>query len=125
MADNNTTIADLKQLFTRFVQERDWDKFHTPKNLAMNLGIEVAELQELLVWFDGDGLNNRVESQKQAIEDEVADIAFNLLQFCSLCKIDLATAIQNKLPKLDKKYPVDICKGTNDLYVEDGNVKKA
>lgn len=124
MQDKTTTVEELKQIFNKFVVDRDWAQFHTPKNIAMNLGIEVGELQELLVWHEGDALKDRVKEKKLEIENEVADIAFNLLQFCSMCNIDLSKAISVKLPQTAKKYPVDVCKGKNDICVQEGTEKK-
>lgn len=124
MRDKNTTVAQLKEMFYQFVQDRDWIQFHTPKNIAMNLGVEVAELQEILVWHEGEALSRRVEQKKELIEDEVADIAFNLLHFCNICNIDLAQSIAKKLPKTAEKYPIESCKGKNDVFVEEGIEKK-
>jgi len=76
--DNNTSIQELKEIFAKFVSERDWEQFHTAKTMSMNLGIEVAELQRLLVWFEGDSLEQRVKDKKIDIENEVADIIFNI-----------------------------------------------
>lgn len=124
MQDKITTVAQLREVFNKFVEDRDWSQFHTPKSIAMNLGIEVAELQEILVWHEGNALLERIEQKRESIEDEIADIAFNLLHFCNICNIDLARAISNKLPKTEKKYPIEVCKGKNDVFWEEGQEKK-
>ena len=118
MPDQKTTVEDLKKTFQQFVDDRDWAQFHNPKNLSINLGIEAAELQELFVWQKEDSLASFVEEHRTDIEDEVADIAFNLFQFCNQVNIDLSKAIENKLVKINKKYPIDKCKGLAKKYTE-------
>lgn len=116
MNDNNTTLADLKHKFNEMIEVRDWHQFHTPKNLAMSIGIEAAELGEHFVWSKDDEQDAILEKRKKEISHEVADIAFNLFQFCNQCDIDLAEAVEEKLALIDKKYPADICKGSLERY---------
>jgi NTP pyrophosphatase (non-canonical NTP hydrolase) len=109
MADNKTTITDLKKLVDSFVDERDWKKFHSPKNLAMALSIEVSELMELFQWLDLDQAKKVMKSgeiREEAL-DEIADIFIYVLAFCNSNKIDISEALINKMKKNAKKYPAD------------------
>ncbi len=116
--DDSTTIATLKQKFNAFCEERDWLQYETPKNLSMNLACEAAELMEIFTWLDQEQTYKAVEKRREAIEDELADIAFSLLLFCARTNIDLTQAIERKMVKNAKKYPVERCKGNNDKYTE-------
>ena len=109
MEDNKTTIADLKKIVDLFVNERDWKKFHSPKNLAMALSVEVSELMELFQWLDLEQTKKVMESGKirEDALDEIADIFIYLLAFCNTNKIDISEALINKMKKNAKKYPAD------------------
>mgnify|MGYP000473471834 CR=1 FL=1 len=109
MEDNKTTITDLKKIVDLFVNERDWKKFHSPKNLAMALSVEVSELMELFQWLDLEQTKKVMESGKirEDALDEIADIFIYLLAFCNTNKIDISEALINKMKKNAKKYPAD------------------
>ena len=109
MEDNKTTITDLKKIVDLFVDERDWKKFHSPKNLAMALSVEVSELMELFQWLDLEQAKKVMESGKIREEalDEIADIFIYVLAFCNTNKIDISEALINKMKKNAKKYPAD------------------
>ena len=111
MADHSATVEKLKQIAQQFAQERDWKQFHTPKNLAMNIGIEAAELMDFFVWLDNEGAEKALISKRTAIEDEIADIFLSLMLFCNNTGIDLSVAFENKLEKLRAKYPSEAYKG--------------
>ena len=107
MNDQKTTIQELKEKFRRFVQARNWEQFHTAKNLSMTLSAEAAELMEHFLWVEGPESSAIVEKNRSEIEKEIADVAFGLFQFCNVYNIDLATAIESKLQELDQRYPVE------------------
>ena len=109
MTDNKTTITDLKKLVDSFVDERDWKKFHSPKNLAMALSIEVSELMELFQWLDLEQAKKVMKSGeiREKALDEIADIFIYVLAFCNTNKIDISEALINKMKKNVKKYPAD------------------
>src|SRR5689334_15753684 len=77
MPDSSTTVAELRQAMARFVHERDWEQFHSPKNLVMALAAEAAELMEHFLWIDNDASRALVrdEAQRGPIADEIADVA--------------------------------------------------
>ena len=107
MTDETTTIAELKQSVRAFALARDWDPFHTPKNVAMAMACEVAELMEHFLWLTGDESRSQVNdpAHREAIADEVADIAGLVLQFCIQGDMDLSAIMRNKMIKNARKYP--------------------
>jgi len=107
MNDQTTTIQELKDKFTQFCQNRNWEQFHSPKNLSMCIAAEAAELMEHFLWIDVKESSTVMEENRHEIEKEVADIAFGLLQFCAINKIDLTKAVDTKLQELDRRYPVE------------------
>ena len=100
-----TTIAELQGLVDRFAQERDWDKFHLPKNLAMSVAIEAAEIMELFQWSPSETLERPI-GDDSALAEEMADVLSYLLRLASVTGIDLASAMQAKMLKNAIKYPV-------------------
>jgi len=113
MPDTTTTLANLKDAMRRFVAERDWEQFHSPKNLVMGLSVEAAELMEHFLWIDNE-VSRQVVQQPAAlgeVADEMADVACYLLALANTLGIDLSDAILGKLGKNAQKYPVEKCKG--------------
>jgi NTP pyrophosphatase (non-canonical NTP hydrolase) len=109
MKDNEITIGDLKKQVDAFVDKRDWKQFHSPKNLAMALSVEVSELMELFQWLDLEQAKEVMKSGKVREDalDEIADIFIYLLAFCNTNKIDISDALMKKMKKNIKKYPAD------------------
>ena len=116
MADATTTLDDLRADVIAFRDERDWAKFHTPKNLAMAVTTEAAELAELYLW-QGDAdrpTGERVERTAQ----EMADVLIYLLCLADTLNIDLTSAVKAKLAKNAEKYPADEVRGSVERYNE-------
>lgn len=113
-------INQLKQLQQEFSEIRDWDKFHTPKNLAMALTCESAELLELFQWLNEDESRAAHENAvlKEKTAHELADIMLYLIRIADLMKINLNEAIQQKLKLNNKKYPAEQVKGSAKKYDE-------
>ncbi len=111
--DESTTVRDLKELVAQFVDERDWQQFHSPKNLSMSIAIESAELMEHFQWLTIDEAKSLGSSQerKSEVAEELADVACYLLAFANSMEIDLAVAIRLKIEKNRKKYPSDKFRG--------------
>ena len=118
MNDKVTTINELKKLVTTFITERDWNKFHSPKNMVQALALEVSELSELFLWDDCEQSKKTVEKKRSDIEDEIADVVFWALEFCAQCNIDLSSAMKRKMVQNIKKYPTEKCKGKAIKYTE-------
>lgn len=118
MNDNQTTITDLKNIVAQFVQERDWNQFHDPKNCVMNLSVEVAELMERFIWPSSSDSYKTLETYREHIEQEVSDTLLALLAFANACNIDIAKAFESKMKLNRAKYPVEKAKGRYDKYTK-------
>jgi NTP pyrophosphatase (non-canonical NTP hydrolase) len=109
MTDSTTTVAELRELVRQFVDERSWQKFHTPKNLAMSLAIEAAELMEHFQWLTPE------ETQAVAgdagklhdVGEELADVLAYSLAMANALNIDVADALRRKMIRNAEKYPVE------------------
>ena len=112
---NSGDLAALSQLVADFMAERDWSRYHSPKNLAAAIAVEAAELQEIFLWRE---LDDGMDDKRSEIEREVADIAICLLNFCNRSEIDLASALRSKLSEAAKKYPADRVRGRREKYDE-------
>lgn len=108
MADEKSTVQELKNLVAAFVNERDWNQFHTPKNLAMSIAIEAAELMEIFQWCDKEKLD---EEERARVEEELADVVIYCLSMANATGLDLAGAVKKKLAVNAVKYPVERFRG--------------
>jgi len=99
-----------------FRKDRNWEQFHSPRNLAVALSIEAAELLECFQWAKDDELADIVTRERSAIGEEVADIAILLSYLCHDLGIDLDTAVRDKLEKNGAKYPVALALGRATKY---------
>ena len=112
-ADETTTIAQLKGMIERFVNERDWQQFHAPKNLSMALAIEAAELMEHFQWI-GVEASRRLRDDPEklaAAGEELADVICYALALANELGLDVSQTMQAKMQKNRKKYPVEEIKG--------------
>jgi NTP pyrophosphatase (non-canonical NTP hydrolase) len=109
MADATTTLATLKEAVRRFIAERHWEPFHSPKNLVMALAAEAAELMEHFLWLDADASRAVAGDpvKRGEVADELADVACQLLNLSNVLGIDLSDAIEAKMRKNAVKYPVE------------------
>lgn len=120
MNDSDTNIAELKKVVKKFCEERDWDQYHNPKDLAVGLILEAAELIEPFRFKPADEAEAiiRDPAKKPEIEDEMSDILYFLLRMAQLYDIDIASAFERKMEKTSKKYSVSKFKGVNKKYNE-------
>ena len=109
-------ISKIQNQLENFATERDWEQFHTPKNLSMALSVEASELVEIFQWLRAEESISPDKKQTDAIKSEVADIAMYLLRFCSILEIDIEEAIESKLEQNYEKYPVNLSKGNAQKY---------
>jgi NTP pyrophosphatase (non-canonical NTP hydrolase) len=116
--DSDTTLRDIKQMISQFVEERDWLQYHDPKNLVMALMSEVGELADQFRWVDNSEAHTLAASPDHAEEvaDELADIMMFAIEFASVCNIDISTAIAAKLEKNAVRYPIEKAKGSCKKY---------
>lgn len=105
--DDATSLAALRELVRRFVDERDWRQFHTPKNLSMSLAIEVAELMEHFQWLTPEqSLAVPSDPAKLAdVGEELADVLCYTLALANVLELDIATIVRDKMAKNERKYP--------------------
>ena len=118
MTDTTTTVESLKNDVKKFVEDRDWQQFHTPKNLSMAIASEAAELMDLFLWCESSTSHAELEKRRQDVEDEIADVAVMVLAFCAQHNINLTKAIAHKRFEAESKYPVEKCKGKSLKYTE-------
>ena len=109
-------LKDLRARLQRFVDERDWDQFHTPKNLAMALIAEAAELVEHFQWLTPEQSRALPAHTRAEVELEIADVLLFLLRLCDKLEIDPVQAAHKKLELNAQKYPVDKARGRATKY---------
>ena len=110
--------SDILQEIRKFRDERDWMQFHNPKDLAAAISIEASELLELFLWKTNEQMERELESKRDAIADEIADIAIYLFELADNLGIGLLEAMHSKLQKNAAKYPVDRAKGSSRKYTD-------
>lgn len=120
LADSTTTIADLRNRVLAFVRERDWEQFHTPKNLSMALAGEAAELMEHFLWATAEQSRAIVDepAKRAKIADELADVVIYALEFANMTGLDVSAAIEAKMAANAAKYPVEKARGRANKYTE-------
>ena len=108
----------LRDTLRKFVAERDWDQFHSPKNLAMALSVEAAELMEHFQWLT-EADSHRLPPEKFAqVRDEMADVLLYLVRLADKLEVDLLDAAAKKIAKNAKKYPADQVRGSMKKYTD-------
>ncbi|KAM0940896.1 putative dCTP diphosphatase [Dioscorea sansibarensis] len=117
MADGEPaiTLRDLKNKMADFAMERDWDQFHSPRNLLLALVGEVGELSEIFQWR-GEvprGLPGWDEKEKEHLAEELSDVLLYLVRLADICGVDLGVAALRKMEINARKYPVQYCKGSS------------
>lgn len=119
--DNKANIENLKTLVKKFCDDRDWEQFHTPKNLAIGISTEANELLSLFRFKSKEDMELmfKNETKREDIEYETADIFFFLLRFAQMNNIDLSEVLKKKIEKDNKKYSIEKFKGSNKKYSED------
>ena len=104
----DSNFEQLKSLLRQFNEERDWDQFHSPDNLAKSVAIEAGELLECFQWDSS--------YDQRDVADEIADVMMYCIMLADKTGIDLDAEILRKLEENKRKYPVDKCKGKSDKY---------
>jgi NTP pyrophosphatase (non-canonical NTP hydrolase) len=116
MDDSNTTLQNLKDRMAQFVRERDWEQFHTPKNLAMSIAIEAAELMEHFQWLTVEESKKLQPEHLVDIGEELADIIIYSLSLSNTLGLDLSQTVLAKMEKNSRKYPSEKVKGKSHKY---------
>ncbi|MCF7953318.1 MAG: nucleotide pyrophosphohydrolase [Spirochaetales bacterium] len=113
-------IDAVQQKIRTFVAERDWEKYHTPKNVAIALSVEVSELLEIFQWMTDEQAASIQDGSitLKKINEEFADSMIYLLRFADLLNIDIDSAIRDKLKKNEEKYPAESARGEFVKYTD-------
>lgn len=117
-SDKTITIQHLKEVVEQFVNERDWQQYHSAKNLSISIACESAELLELFQWVELQDSHEIVTKRKIEVEHELADIVTAVICFCNRYNIDLSTIIMQKLEHNKQKYPIEKSKGKFTKYTQ-------
>lgn len=112
------SLQELRNKINDFVTARDWDQFHSPKNLAMAMIVEAAELVEHFQWNTLEESRELTPEKREAVSHELADTFVYLLRIAEVLEIDLIEAANQKIILNGQKYPVDKVKGSNKKYTE-------
>ena len=108
----------LKQRLREFADDRDWNQFHSPKNLAMALSVEVAEIIEHFQWLSEEQSNNLPQNKLDKVEAELADSFIYLIRLADKLDIDLFAATEKKITVNGQKYPIEKARGNAKKYTE-------
>ena len=112
------TLDELRSALRQFAAERDWNQFHSPKNLAMALTVETAELLEHFQWLN-EGTAAELPLEKQAqVREELADVFLYLVRLADKLEVDLMQAAREKLEVNARKYPAEQVRGSSKKYTE-------
>lgn len=112
------SIEDLQKKIRQFVDERDWDQFHNPKDLSISLALEAAEVMEHFQWKSDPEMKKHSQDHKVEVGEELADVFYWILLLANKLKIDIAEAFEKKMIKNAAKYPVEKSKGNHKKYTE-------
>ena len=113
-----TELEGLRVKLRDFATARDWDQFHSPKNLAMALSVEAAELLELFQWITEEQSRNLTPEAQAKVSEEIADVLLYLVRLGDQLGIDPVAAAQRKMVANGRKYPADKARGNSKKYTE-------
>lgn len=111
-----TQLNEMTQRLLDFRRERDWEKFHNPKDQILSLALEAAELLELTQWREGPDLQHHLVANRELLSDELADVLGWVLLIAADHKLDLSDAFDAKMAKNQAKYPLEKCRGRPDKW---------
>jgi dCTP diphosphatase len=111
-------LPDIQKQLRKFAEERDWDQFHSPKNLSMGLAAEAAELLEIFQWLTEEQSREIIRSDKEMslVREEVADVFIYLARLADKLGIDIEKEVMEKMKVNEKKYPVELSRGNATKY---------
>jgi len=120
MNDAETPLQEIKERVLAFAKARDWEQFHSPKNLSMAIAGEAAELMEHFLWQSPEQSRTdvEVEALRAKVEEELADVFIFAVEFANVTGIDIAAIIEKKMKRNGEKYPVEKARGRSDKYTE-------
>ncbi len=109
-------INKLTERIIKFINDRDWNQFHNPKDLALSLVLESAEVMEHFQWKNKEEMEEYIRLNKDEVAEELADVLYWILLMSHDLDIDIKEAFENKMKKNESKYPVDKSRGRHDKY---------
>jgi NTP pyrophosphatase (non-canonical NTP hydrolase) len=111
--DDHTTLADLRRRIAEFIAARDWEQFHTPKNLSASIAIEAAELLEHFQWLTDEQAASATQNEEKlvAVADEMADVIIYTLSLANALDVDVSEAVLGKLERNETRFPTDKWRG--------------
>jgi NTP pyrophosphatase (non-canonical NTP hydrolase) len=112
------SIREITEKILAFRDARDWKQFHNPKDMALSLVLEAAEVMEHFQWKSKEEIDTYIVEHKKEIADDLADVFYWVLLISHDLNINIAEASKEKLAEADKKYPVEKAKGTHTKYTE-------
>jgi len=112
------SLHELRDALRAFAAERDWDQFHSPRNLATALAVEAAELLEPFQWMSESESRELPPATRAAVEEEMADVLLYLVRLADKLEVDLLEAARAKIARNAEKYPVEKARGSNRKYDE-------
>jgi len=115
---NTLNITDIQEKLRQFAKERDWNQYHSPKNIAMALSVEASELLEIFQWLTEEESASPNRDQLEKVQHEMADVLLYLLRMADIMQIDLVQAATEKMALNAKRYPADKVKGSSKKYTE-------
>jgi len=113
-------VDELTQKLRAFAAERDWEQFHSPKNLAMALAVEAAELLEHFQWLTEEQSRALDPARREKVREEIADVFLYVLRLCDQLGIELLAAAEHKIQVNARRYPAEKVRGRADKYDEYG-----
>lgn len=115
---NQDVLLELRNVLRQFASDRDWDKFHSPKNLALALSVEAAELLEHFQWLSDAESAELPVATRMKVREELADVLLYLIRLADKLNVDLASAAADKIQINAAKYPVEKAHGSSKKYTE-------
>ena len=110
------SLIELRDRLRKFASDRDWNQFHSPKNIVMALSVEVSELLEHFQWMTEEESSNLDAETKAMVADEIADVQNYLVRLADKLDIDILEAAEVKFAKNEEKYPADLVRGSSKKY---------
>lgn len=115
---DGTSLQDLQAMIRQFVDERDWDQFHNPKDLSISLSLEAAEVMEHFQWKNAEEMARHAKEMKAEVGEELADVFYWVLLLANKLDVDLVDTFKKKMKQNEAKYPVAKAKGNHKKYTE-------
>lgn len=114
----NIEVSHYQDRLRKFAREREWEQFHSPKNIACALSVEASELLEIFQWLTDDQSRKLSEKQMQHTRDEISDVFLYLIRLADMLDINLSESLDKKIIKNEKKYPTEVVKGSSKKYTD-------